>query len=103
MNRRPSRDRRFFHARKEAFKLTNLSREDRLIEVRDALREAIEECTSTRDLPGLSREYRAVIAELDTLQAPDDFDAIDDIIRQINESDAASAPVPATEGSDALD
>jgi len=36
----------------------------RLVEVRDALAQAIADCESKRDLAALSREYRAVMAEL---------------------------------------
>lgn len=74
------------------------SRVDRLIEVRDSLAEAIENCTSTRDLPALSREYRAVIAELEALQAPEEHDAIDEIIAQLT-----ATPAPNAEEVTALD
>ncbi len=39
----------------------------RLTAVRDALEKAIAECESKRDLAPLSREYRAVLAELESL------------------------------------
>lgn len=39
----------------------------RLVAVRDALETAIAVCESKRDLAALSREYRAVLAELETL------------------------------------
>jgi len=39
----------------------------RLVAVRDALATAIAECESKRDLAALSREYRAVLAELESL------------------------------------
>ncbi len=44
------------------------TRAARLIAVRDQLAAAIAECDSKRDLAALSREYRAVLAELDALQ-----------------------------------
>ena len=39
----------------------------RLVAVRDALADAIAGCESKRDLAALSREYRAVLAELESL------------------------------------
>ena len=39
----------------------------RLVAVRDAIEKAIAECESKRDLAALSREYRAVLAELESL------------------------------------
>ena len=45
----------------------SLSRTDRLAVPRDALSLAIEECESKRDLPPLIREYRAVMAEIESL------------------------------------
>jgi hypothetical protein len=42
-------------------------RSARLISVRDALEKAIADCESKRDLAPLSREYRAVLAELESL------------------------------------
>lgn len=44
------------------------TRAARLITVRDQLAAAITECDSKRDLAALSREYRAVLTELDALQ-----------------------------------
>jgi hypothetical protein len=42
-------------------------RATRLTAVRDALEKAIAECDSKRDLAPLSREYRAVMSELESL------------------------------------
>lgn len=39
----------------------------RLVAVRDTLEKAIGECDSKRDLAALSREYRACMAELESL------------------------------------
>jgi hypothetical protein len=47
---------------------TDADRAARLVAVRDALEKAIAECESKRDLAPLSREYRAVMAELEALQ-----------------------------------
>jgi hypothetical protein len=44
-----------------------LDRRARLEFARDALAEAIEDCTSKRDLPSLVREYRATLAELEQM------------------------------------
>ena len=48
--------------------------------LRDTLAASIENCESLRDLASLSREYRAVMAEIDDLAPPEKKgDAIDEI------------------------
>ena len=45
---------------------------DRLIATRDKLAIALADDPSQRDLPALSREYRMVLAEIDSIYAKDD-------------------------------
>lgn len=55
----------------------------RLITQRDRLDVAIESCDSMRDLAALSREYRAVMAEIATLVPPEQKgDAVDEIAQR---------------------
>jgi hypothetical protein len=49
--------------------MTDADRAARLLTVRDHLEKAIEGCESKRDLAPLSREYRAVLTELESLVA----------------------------------
>jgi hypothetical protein len=51
----------------------------RLIAVRDQLCTAVQSCESTRDLPGLSREYRLLLAEIDSLHTEDTVDVVDQL------------------------
>lgn len=51
----------------------------RLIAVRDCLKAALEGCESPRDLPGLSREYRLVMAEIESLHTQDGADVVDQL------------------------
>lgn len=51
-----------------------------LLALRDTLSASITECESMRDLPSLSREYRAVMAEISLLAPPErKGDAVDEI------------------------
>lgn len=51
-----------------------------LMALRDTLSASITECESMRDLPSLSREYRAVMAEIALLAPPErKGDAVDEI------------------------
>ena len=51
--------------------------------LRDTLAASIENCESLRDLASLSREYRAVMAEIDDLAPPEKKgDAIDEIAQR---------------------
>ena len=45
---------------------------ERLIATRDKLAIALADDPSQRDLPALSREYRMVLAEIDSINAKDD-------------------------------
>ena len=59
------------------------SRIDRLNELRDTLESSIANCESLRDLAALSREYRAVMAEIDQLRpAEKKGDAVDEIAQR---------------------
>jgi hypothetical protein len=51
----------------------------RLIAIRDQLSNALESCESTRDLPGLARELRMVLAEIGGLHTKDTTDVVDEI------------------------
>lgn len=51
----------------------------RLIAVRELLEAAIAGCESARDLPGLSREYRLVLAEIDATHTPTEADIVDQL------------------------
>ncbi len=50
---------------------TDRGRRERLIATRDKLAIALAEEPSQRDLPALSREYRMVLAEIDSLSSKD--------------------------------
>ena len=53
---------------------------ERLLATRDKLAIALAENPSQRDLPALSREYRMVLAEIDSINAKDDGpDAVDQL------------------------
>jgi hypothetical protein len=55
----------------------------RLIDTRDKLAAALAACDSTRDLPGLSREYRLLLAEIDSLHTEDGgVDAVDQLAQR---------------------
>jgi hypothetical protein len=58
-------------------------RTTRLLEARDKLAAAITECCSARELPGLVREYRLVLAELAGLGSGEDAgDVVDQLARR---------------------
>lgn len=62
---------------------SDASRLDRLNTLRDTLSASIAECESMRDLASLSREYRAVMAEIDQLRpAEKKGDAVDEIAQR---------------------
>jgi hypothetical protein len=52
---------------------------DRLTTTRDRLAEALADGPSTRDMPALSREYRLLLAEIDSLSTVEDADAVDQL------------------------
>ena len=72
------------------------SRIDRLNELRDTLESSIANCESLRDLAALSREYRAVMAEIDQLRpAEKKGDAVDEIAQRRAARRSSAAPSPA--------
>ena len=59
------------------------TRLDRLNVLRDTLESSIANCESLRDLAALSREYRAVMAEIEQLRpAEKKGDAVDEIAQR---------------------
>lgn len=58
-----------------------MERRERLVATRDQLCNALQGCKSARDLPALSREYRAVLSELDSL-APEEVSSVVDQLAQ---------------------
>ena len=61
-------------------KTVERGRLDRLIATRDKLAIALADDPSQRDLPALSREYRMVLAEIDSLNTKDDeADVVDQL------------------------
>jgi hypothetical protein len=62
---------------------------DRLIATRDKLAIALADDPSQRDLPALSREYRMVLAEIDSLNTKDDEA---DVVDQLAARRGAKAP-----------
>jgi hypothetical protein len=70
-----------------------MERVKRLIKTRNQLAAAIAACESARDLAPLSREYRQVLRELDSLQPPQERrDGIDEITRRRAARAAGAAP-----------
>ena len=71
------------------------SSEDRLAGLtytRDKLAAALCGDPSDRDLPALSREYRIVLAEIDSINAKDEGpDAVDQLAKRRNAKDSGSA------------
>jgi len=57
-------------------------RTSRLTEARDKLAAAITDCESARELPGLVREYRMVLAELAGLDGGEVGDVIDQLAKR---------------------
>lgn len=51
-----------------------MNRLERLIELRDVLEKAIEECDSKRDLAALSRQYRETLKEIEELEGETEHD-----------------------------
>lgn len=71
----------------------------RLVAVRDALEQAIAECEAKRDLAALSREYRAVLAELEDLAPKEKHQrGVDEIGRRRAARRAAAQDQGHTEG-----
>jgi len=62
---------------------------ERLIATRDKLAIALADDPSQRDLPALSREYRMVLAEIDSLNTKDDEA---DVVDQLAARRGAKAP-----------
>jgi len=54
----------------------------RLTEARDKLAKLITDCDSARELPGLVREYRLVLAEIAGLDGGEETDVIDQLARR---------------------
>jgi len=54
----------------------------RLTEARDKLAAAITDCESARELPGLVREYRMVLAEIAGLDGGEVGDVIDQLAKR---------------------
>jgi hypothetical protein len=64
-------------------------RADRLLEARDKLASLIAECDSGRELPGLVREYRLVLAEISGLGSGEGSnDVVDQLARRRNSKTA---------------
>jgi hypothetical protein len=59
--------------------LAQMERLERLTHARDLLSDALSECGSSRDLPALSREYRAVLSEIDSLSGGEVKDVVDQL------------------------
>lgn len=60
-----------------------MNRLTRLQATRDRLADALAQCDSDRDLAGLSREYRMVLAEIDALQpGREEVSTVDEIARR---------------------
>jgi len=58
-------------------------RSDRLIAARDKLAAAIEDCSSARELPGLVREYRLLLAEIAGIGTGEETaDVVDQLARR---------------------
>ena len=71
------------------------SRLDRLIRLRGNLEETLNEGVPVRDFATISKEYRAVMAEIDTLAEPEKKgDAVDEIAerRAARRTGAAKSP-----------
>jgi DNA-binding ferritin-like protein len=64
-----------------------MSRLDRLIELRDVLESAINECDSKRDLAALARQYRETLKEIEEIEGAEAND--DDIAAIISERKTA--------------
>lgn len=64
----------------------------RLTEARDKLAAAIEKCDSARELPGLVREYRLVLAEIAGLGAGEETaDVVDQLAKRRSAKTAKNA------------
>ena len=72
------------------------TRLDRLNTLRDTIEVSIANCESLRDLASLSREYRAVMAEIEQLRpAEKKGDAVDEIAQRRAARRSSAAPSPA--------
>ena len=63
----------------------------RLIDTRDRLAAAIAGCRASRDLPGLSREYRLVLAEIDSLTTEEGVSVVDQLAARRGAKGSAGA------------
>jgi len=68
-----------------------MNRRDTLSDLHERLTVALDDVVDPRDLAALSKELRAVVAELDTLPGGEEVDAVDDLAarRQARLADAA--------------
>jgi hypothetical protein len=51
----------------------------RLCVTRDQIRDALASCGAASLIPGLAREYRLILAEIDSLHIEDSADVVDEI------------------------
>jgi cytochrome c len=56
-----------------------MDRRETLVDLRKRLAEAFEVAEDPRDLTALSKELRAVVAELDQLSSAEEVDTVDDL------------------------
>ena len=63
----------------------------RLLDTRDRLAAAIAACRASRDLPGLSREYRLVLAEIDSLTTEEGVSVVDQLAERRSAKGSAGA------------
>lgn len=75
------------------------TRREALERDRDILATAIETCESNRDLAGLIREHRAVMAELDALPVPNEVSNADEIAARRSARRAGSSGSPRSQRS----
>jgi hypothetical protein len=68
-----------------------MERLERLVSVRDRLAASIEACESGRDLPALSREYRAVLSEIAAIGTEEVSDVVDQLAERRSSKGAAGA------------
>lgn len=67
------------------------TRRGRLIALRDSLEAVMNEGVGPRDMAAISREYRAVMAELDALPSTQEVSAADEIAERRSRRRAGSA------------
>jgi hypothetical protein len=81
---------RFTH-RAAVAQMASEDRRNRLVEARDQLSNALQSCESVRDLPALSREYRAVLSELDSLAGEEVTSVVDQLAERRDAKDSVGA------------